>query len=1416
MATHLQIAPEAEAAGPPESSGPRYDVFLSYNRDEKEAVKRIAMKLKRLGLEPWLDELCLTPGMSWQDELGAGLRASASCAAFLGPHGFGDWAREEVGVAQDRAVKDRTFRVFPVLLPGLPEPFAPDVLPPFLRMRSWVDLRGGFEDPRVFQRLVNGIKGVYDGGEPVEPRGDVCPYRGLEAFDREHHEFFFGREREIQRLVEMLKGSRLLAVLGPSGSGKSSLVRAGLIPALENGGMLPGSEAWTVRVFRPGSHPLTALAAQLVQLFPGQAMQSTLDRMGEDPRSLHLAASLAQAGHPGRRVVWVVDQLEEVFAQKADERERAAFFGNLLYAATIPDGPGVVVLTMRADFYWRCASYPELAESISSHQFLVGPMDSLRQAIEGPAHLVGLEFEAGLVDTILEDVERQPGALPLLEHALLELWDERRGLMLTLEGYRESGGVQGAIAHRADDIFRGLDPPRQEIMRRILVVRLTAGEEADVTRRRATIAELAARPEEREAVEAVVDALVRARLLTAGSDEQTGERWVEVAHEALIRGWPRLQQWIDEDRAGLRVQRRLTAAAQAWQESNRAEGLYTGRRLKEAREWGRENEAGLNELEREFLAAGIRAEAAERRKRWGMRAGTAAAGVAVVLAGVVFALWLRERRLAWVNGVLSAAESAADPLVAALLLAELPADREPPRGAAVARRVADQRVPLAVLRAPPGGRLRGAALSPDGSRAATVYEDGTVWSSRADGRGDPVLLAGHGAAVVRASYSRDGSRLVTASEDGTARVWPARGGGEPLVLQGHRATVRVAVFSRDGTRVLTASDDSTARLWDALDGHPVQLFAEPEGPVQAAAISEDGSRVATGSGGGAVRVWPVGRPGESLLLGRHGDGVLSVEISRDGSRVLSAALDGTARVWPADGSGPGVELGRHDGAVWSASFSPDGSRVVTVSGGTAWISPADGSRAPIPLRGHTGAVRAASFSPDGSRVVTASADGTARLWRAHDGREVAVLRSHGGEVFLAAFAAAGSRLVTAAADNVARVWPAVGEDPVLLQGHRGPAWSVAFSPDGSRLVTAGEDGTTRVWRTDGAGPRVVLPARAGRVLGAELSPDGTRVVAASDSVAWVLSADGRGTPLVLQGHRGAVSSAAFSPDGSRVVTASDDRTARVWRLDGTHEPAVVLSGHRGWVASAAFSRDGSRIVTASGDGTARVWRTDRKSRAVELRGHTGPVVAAAFDPRGARVVTASSDSTARVWRADGRGEAVELRGHAGPVRSASFDADGSRVVTTSDDGTARVWSADRQGEVIVLHGHGGPVRRAEFSHDGTYVVTASADGSARVWRADGTGEPVVLHADGAVQDARFSPDGTRVAAASASGAVQLWRVGWRGLVERLRASTTACLRPQERARLLQEPPEKARRAFARCERAHHRAAASQRTTGESP
>ena len=625
------------------TTGFQYHVFLSHNSADKPTVEELAVRLRREGIEPWLDKWNLIPGAPWQSAIEAVLADCATCAVFIGSGGLGPWQHEEMRAAITRRVYEShgQFRVIPVLLPRTERPER-GKLPTFLTATTWVEFRHSLDDAEAFRRLVCGIRGEEPGPGPDRaPFPGQCPYRGLEVFDVEHAPFFFGREALTEWLVVALRAApsghenRFLAILGASGSGKSSLARAGLAAALERGA-LDGSGAWPIVILKPGRNPVESLAFALAKL-RGDTVDTTevrrmIANLEADPRELHLFTRLFLGNDPPAwRLVVLVDQSEEVFTLCENEAARKALFDNLFYAATVPDGQTIVVLTMRADFYGKCGPYPALAAAMSDHQLLVGPMteDELHRAIERPALLAGGEFEPGLIEMLLQDVTGQPGSLPLLQFTLLELWQRREGRRLTVAAYKAIGKLQGAIRNRADDVLGHFDATQRDLCRRIFLRLTQPGEGVEDTKRRASFRELVPAGADPGAVEAVVRRLADARLITIEGEPRTmGKISVEVAHEALIQGWPHLRRWIDADRVGLRIHRQLTEAAREW-EASRREGsfLYGGTRLAVAREWATTHHDELNALEAEFLVT------SQRKRRRGMVA--LAASILVMLASAI-------------------------------------------------------------------------------------------------------------------------------------------------------------------------------------------------------------------------------------------------------------------------------------------------------------------------------------------------------------------------------------------------------------------------------------------------------------------------------------------------------------------------------------------------------------------------------------------------------------------------------------------------------------------------------------------------------------------------------------------------------------------------------------------------------------
>lgn len=1211
------------------------------------------------------------------------------------------------------------------------------------------------------------------------------PFRGLQVFEPQDAWLFFGRDSEIEELASRLTRTPVLVVVGNSGCGKSSLVRAGLVPALrversgvqsQNGNHVADSGPWRVAVLRPSAAPFDYLAEVLPnQLAPGLSLgeqaefiadcREKLPEGGEALRNAVSAlANKATDGPDDTPILLVVDQFEELFTLTANREIRERYIDALL-ATSRWDGavPVHLVLVLRADFYSHCIEYPGLSRCLETNVYNVPRMthEQLRESIEKRLEIAGAVAEPGLIDALLDDIGSEPGDLALLEHALTQLWERCGGFASTLtnSAYAAIGRLRGALSAHADEVYGALSEEQKPLAQKIFLELVHLGDGAPDTRRRVTKDFLLAFGTAEE-VETLLTRLASNRLIAISRESR--QAFVEVSHEALIREWSSLREWIAQNREELRLGRRLGEAAEEWESLKKDSGaLLQGARLAQGQEWLLRHQ-DASALVREFIQASIdaheeadrrelrRQKAAAKRLRW------FASALATLLIVALGAAWFAHRQKVLAEARTLAAQS------------EQMLTRDQGRALDLAIRswnmVRTQEGYLAVTKALPQtlsvlkheDEIASTLFSPDGQRILTASSDHTarVWST-ADGH---VLatLQGHTDKLEYAEFSPDGERIVTASDDHTARVWNTADGHLLAILHGHTERVWSAVFSFDGTRIVTASDDHTARVWNTADG---RLLATLEGHGDAVffgVFSRDGQHIITGSKDHTLRVWNTA-DGQSLAtLQGHAGAVYCANFSPDGRRLVTASYDHTAKVWNiADGRL--LATLSHDGPVSCATFSPDGQRIVTAGWdhtARIWNS-ADGRL--LAVLAHEGKVNEAWFSADGQRIVTASYDRTARVWNAADGRLLATLQGHTGPVTHASFSADGRRILTGSSDGTARVWNlTAGRVLANLQGHTDRLRDVNFSPDGERIITTGFDHTARIWNAADGRWLTTLQGHTDELTHADFSPDGQRIITASgDQTARVWTVDGR-LLAVLAGHNASLPSAAFSPDSKRIVTPSFDTTARIWNVD-TGRLLVTLQGHTGTVSRAIFSPDGKNIVTASYDHTARIWNAD-DGRLLATLPHDGPVVRAAFSPDGQRIVTTSQDRTARVWKSsDGHLLAI-LRGHDGNVWETSFSPDGQRIVTSSEDHTARIWSAT-DGRLLAILPHADIVTDARFSSDGQRVITASVDRTARIWdAADGRLLAVLQGHSYTVWGAAFSPDGQRIATASSDQTARIWEV----------------------------------------------------------
>jgi WD40 repeat protein len=1345
-------------------------IFISHSSRDAEQAARLLTWLHANGFtETFLDfdkHAGLAPGADWERTLYREMAGAEAVILILTKNWFDSkWCFAEF--TQARALGKA---IFPLIEAPTGETFVSRDLQHLDLVK---DREGGLE--RLVAELTEVVLNARGGFDWDHTRP---PYPGLLAFDEADAAIYFGRDDDIRRLIERLNarraqgGAKLVAVLGASGSGKSSLLRAGVLPRLKR-----DKRNWiALPPFRPQLHPLEELAqAVAIALGSGADWRQWRDAFAAEDltRTLSdLARDLRAAqGANEAQILITVDQAEELFG--AAEKTEAEKFLRVISGLQDERLPFLVAMTLRSDYLGQLQEAPALTAPFEEFSLKPMPLARMRDIIEGPARVAGLTVDNALVMAAMNDAATDD-ALPLLAFALRELYDRfGQKKHLTLEAYKALGDdaahlspLENAVRRKADELLAAAKPSTEDLqaLKEAFVpamVRVNA--EGEYVRRPARFDALPSK------ARSLIERLARARLLIIQKEHDT--TIVEVAHEALLRKWPLLRGWLDEEREFLIGKDQLEQDLRDWEKApadQKTDALLSGLKLTRARTWLAAKPLQLSEAERKFIQASIahhEAEAArrERFRRRVLQGSVAAALVLAIIAAV--AIW------EWRNAKIQEATAESRELAGqseqalghgdldlALREAVEAAERSPTDQAEYALRTILEG-PLEHLILHSGGSVAVAAFSPDGKRIVTTGDGNTarVWDAETGHL--LATLTGHTGPVNDVAFSPDGNRIVTASQDATARMWDAESGNLLATLTWPNVEVRETVFSPDGKRIVTTGADNTARVWDAESGALLATLSGHSGVVYGAAFSPDGKRIVTASDDHTARVWDAETGHLLTTLTGHTNSVSDASFSPDGKSIITASQDFTARVWDAETGHLLATLNGHTGAVYDASFSPDGKSIVTAGAdNTARVWEADSGTLLATLTGHGAEVRRAEFSPDGKRVVTASEDATARVWDADSGLLLATLGGGIGVVYDAAFSPDGDRILTASNDGTARVWDAdIGHPSAILTGHKSIVCDAAFSPDGKHIVTSSQDTTARVWD---AGTGHLLTTLSGHTLwvySAAFSPDGKRIVTASlDHTARVWDAGTGHLLATLTGHTNQVYKAAFSPDGNRVVTASKDHTAREWDA-GSGRLLATLTEHTDEVLDAAFSPDGKRIVTASADHTARLWDADTGHLLATLTGHTGGVSRAAFSPDGKRVVTASYDHAARVWDADTGRLLATLTGHSSTVNDAEFSPDGRRIVTASSDRTARVWDAETGRLLATLTGHTNLVLNAAFSPDGNRIVTASQDFTARVWDAEsGFLLGTLTGHTNRVYTAAFSPDGTCIVTASADGTARLY------------------------------------------------------------
>jgi WD40 repeat protein/energy-coupling factor transporter ATP-binding protein EcfA2 len=1109
------------------------------------------------------------------------------------------------------------------------------------------------------------------GKQPPEYKAQ-CPFPGLSSFgEKKYHKFFFGRDELIRDLQKEVAKDNFLAVIGTSGSGKSSVVLAGLIPKLKEEEL---SLQWAYMT--PGKEPLRQLKRRLERLLKVSEHHSIL----------------------------VVDQFEELFTLCEDRADRVEFIEKLLNFADRRK----VVITMRADFLGECTFYPELRKRIETRQKLVGPMEpaELITAMKMQADRGGLRFEAGLSHAILNDVQGEPGAMPLLQYALQELWKRRRGRWLCDEEYQAIGRVQKAIAKTADDFYNSLSVAEQEQVQNIFL-RLTrldasalAGEKRRDTRRRVELEDLVPTGDDLAVTRKLVQQLAGGgvRLVVTSRNEATGKEEVEVAHEALIRYWPTLQNWLNQNRIDLLLRETINQAAQEWQNHKDMpdkDGYLThqGGRLEDAEVLLNQPKfVQLNQLEAEYVLACVqlrqrRLKLEEQRQQ---RVFMAALSTVLLLCGITFAgyQW-RQAEFERIQALSTSSEAKLEVEPLEALIGSLQAAKEVKQlwlpqttlTNKVMSRLHKVTSEIREINRLEGyeGSVTDGSFSPDGKMLASTGVDGTVRLSNLHGK--ELIKFGVSKEGVRNVYfSPDGRLLATGDEDGTIKLWDLKG-NLMREFPKQREGVFNITFSPNGKTIATGSGDGMVRLW-SWEGKLLKEFpahnTSKDKKVWGISFSPDGKTLATGSGDRTAKLWDLNGKLLSEFKG-HKDTVFSVSFSPNGQKLATASMDSTVKLWDLKGKEL-RELSGHTDWVFSVSFSPDGQNLATGSKDSVVRFWDLNGKLLKEFKGHSDSVRSVIFSPNGKLLASAGYDSTVRLWNLQQYRPpLTDFKGHKGAVWSVSFSPDGEILTTAGADGTVRLWDYLsGENLGEFKGHKGIIWKVSFSPNGKHLATSGEDGTARLWSLFGK-QRREFKGHKGGVLGLNFSPDGKFLATSGkDGTArlWDLS----GKQLrEFKGHEGAVLSVSFSPNGKLLATAGADGIVRLWNLSG--QKVREFPAHGDWINSVIWSNDGQKLATGSSDRTVRLW--DLSGHQLnELKGHIGPVLKLRWSEDGKLLATAGADSTARLWDVSGQEVAV-FKGHQGEVKSVGFSLDGKLLATSGEDGTVKLWRVEGLDELMV-------------------------------------------------------------------------------------------------------------------------------------
>ncbi len=1153
---------------------------------------------------------------------------------------------------------------------------------------------------------------------PTEDFHPENPYKGLRAFQSADNQDFFGRENVTAKLVKRLgeahEFARFLAVIGPSGSGKSSLVKAGLIPALWRG-ETAGSEKWFIVEMLPGAHPVDELEIALIRVAANQS-SSLHEQLSRDRRGLIRAAQLILPSD-GSELVLVIDQFEEVFTLLEDEAARGEFL-DLLYTAVTESRSRVrIIVTLRADFYDRPLHYADFGELVRSRMETVLPLSAqeLERAISKPAERAGVSFETGLVASIVAEVNYQAGALPLLQYALTELFEQRKGHLLTREAYDTIGGSVGALARRADEVYLDFDDVGQEAARQMFLRLVTLGEGVEDTRRRVPRSELMAIAPDADVMDEIIDTYAEYRLLSLDHDLGTHTPTVEVAHEAILRIWERLRNWLTESRDEIKTQRQLAAMAAEWRASKQESSfLARGSRLEQFEKWVIDTRLALTGAERAYLDASIKQRTLEVQVETERQAREKAleqrsVRFLRVLVGMMFIALVGAVALIGiaVNQSQMAQRSADESQNLALISAS---------SAALANGNTDQALALA---------MQAVTLNPMSSRAQVAlseaaYMPGTIRS-----------FMGHTGPVDAVAISPDGHTAISASDDRTVILWDIETGEVLRRFEGHTDKVTSVAFMPDGSSVISGSYDTTIIQWDIQTGDIIRRFERQPNQIWSVAVSPDGQYVASGGTGSNMILWET-RTGKIIRnFEGHTGTIQTVEFSSDGSKLLSASGDTTVILWEVGTGETILRFEGHSSLVHSALFGPDNSMILSAAGDKMLLWNIDTGQIIRTFDRAGASITDMAFSPDGRFILSGDVASIITLWNTETAHILDELRGHGGVINAIAFSSDGRSAVSAAADSTLRLWDLQGSQVL----HR-------FVSDGASLTAVA------------------------------LSPDGQMALAASvphpltNIVLWDIAG---GVEIHRYHTEEYIKDIIFSPDGQLALFGTDKAESSDSLIGGLPSDVILwntntgteirrFTGHPAAITSVAFSPDGHTAASVGGKRVIILWDVMTGHQLQHFADYENADDAwnyVGFSPDGRTLITADYRSLIVLWDI---ATGAEIRHFERDTRNFAFSDDGQRAFSGSRDGSTSLWDFTSGAILRRFSDHSSAMARLDMTADAHFGIASSGDGTTTLWDLN-KGELMRRYPMSAYTPI-FMPDNRTILAGFNFGGyyMELWRI----------------------------------------------------------